>query len=393
MALLGITRPPGEQNPGKYPFVGANYKRLGEQPGFLYNPWSDTYQPDPKAVNQYKDDQGLTQKSPGLLSQMIPLVAATGAIEATKGVGKYIGEKVPNFLPNVTEAAKQEAAKQAASKGGGLLTIGSQAGGELTGSAGADAATAATNAAWNAGADAATNAAAPVATQAVESSPGLMSLGSDTALAAAPEAANGGLFSLGAGFGLPAAAVVGATALGAKSAYDTLRGKSDNSLPGLIGRTSLGIATGGISELARPLLMHKSISEQQDKRWGGLIDQGIKGAAEQKQALDNLGDMAGKMINSQGQKVDWNFNDALQQVKSGQTDQFRGVYGNLKTFGNDWNRYTPDQQNKIVSALANANLYQSKKGDVHITDEDAARKIKDQVLAGTYVTPVAKVGV
>lgn len=129
---------------------------------------------------------------------------------------------------------------------------------------------------------------------------------------------------------------------------------------------------------------HESTSQAQAKRWGELADQGITGAAEQKQALDSMGDKAGTDLVTGGK---WNFDTALNRVKAGSADEFRGVYGNFKTFGNDWSTYTPDQQRAIVSGVANAGLYDSHKGDVTITDEDAARKIKDQVLGVTTPPP------
>ena len=135
-----------------------------------------------------------------------------------------------------------------------------------------------------------------------------------------------------------------------------------------------GAALGGLGE---GLFTHKSTKQYQAERWGNLAKQGIAGAAEQKQALDSLGDMAGKDPIT-GEK--WNFETALNRVKSGQTAEFNGVYGNFKTFGNDWANYSNEQKSQISKAIADAGLYESKKGDVLIKDAEAARKIKDQIL-------------
>jgi len=53
---------------------------------------------------------------------------------------------------------------------------------------------------------------------------------------------------------LPAAAIAATTYLGGKSILDALKGEKDNSLAGKYGRLSAGIATGGLSELARHFL-------------------------------------------------------------------------------------------------------------------------------------------
>jgi hypothetical protein len=86
-----------------------------------------------------------------------------------------------------------------------------------------------------------------------------------------------------------------------------------------------------------------------------------------------------------GQK--WTFENALADAKQ-DPKQFRLVFGNYDTFGNDWSTYTPEQQDAIVSRLANENLYGSKKGDVIITDKARARQIKDEVLSGKTATAV-----
>jgi len=57
-----------------------------------------------------------------------------------------------------------------------------------------------------------------------------------------------------------------------------------------------------------------------------------------------------------------------------------GVYGNLKTFGPDWAKLSFDQQKAVTQGLINAGLYNSSKGEVIITNEEQAKKIKDEVL-------------
>lgn len=57
-----------------------------------------------------------------------------------------------------------------------------------------------------------------------------------------------------------------------------------------------------------------------------------------------------------------------------------GVYGNISTFGPDWAKYTQDQREGITQALINGGLYDSQKGDVVVTDAEAAKKLRDEYL-------------
>ena len=56
------------------------------------------------------------------------------------------------------------------------------------------------------------------------------------------------------------------------------------------------------------------------------------------------------------------------------------MYGNISTFGPDWAKYTQDQREGITQALINGGLYDSQKGDVVVTDAEAAKKLRDEYL-------------
>lgn len=95
--MRGYNPAPGPQEPNKYPFVGPNYKRYGEQPGFFYDPYKDQYFPNPKTRQELLEKQGVVDKPPsppGLAEQLVPIGAAAGALY----VGKGIGEGVPGFF-------------------------------------------------------------------------------------------------------------------------------------------------------------------------------------------------------------------------------------------------------------------------------------------------------
>lgn len=193
---------------------------MGEQAGMVYNPYNDKYFPDPRLVRQQNIDNGFAKKPPSLAQQLAPALIATAGVAAAKGIGDAIPGSISTGL----------------SKIGGLFGLGSPAA-DTTGTA---LATGGGGGAGVAGAG-----------QAGLSAPELVGANYAPVADGVAPLSSGGLFGIGA---LPAAAIAGATYLGGKSAWDMLNGNKDNSIPGMIGRGTLGIATGGLSELARPFL-------------------------------------------------------------------------------------------------------------------------------------------
>lgn len=59
-----------------------------------------------------------------------------------------------------------------------------------------------------------------------------------------------------------------------------------------------------------------------------------------------------------------------------------GVYGNLKTFGPEWAKLSFDDQKKVTQGIIDAGLYNSKKGEVEISDANRALQIRDSILNG-----------
>jgi len=64
-----------------------------------------------------------------------------------------------------------------------------------------------------------------------------------------------------------------------------------------------------------------------------------------------------------------------------------GVYGNLKTFGQDWSNIDQAKRQAVTQGLIDAGLYNSKKGEVEITDSAKARQIYDQIVKGSGYKP------
>lgn len=160
----------------------------------------------------------------------------------------------------------------------------------------------------------------------------------------------------------------------------------------LLGFTPLGWAGLGLAALgggafglgAESLLGHKTTKEYEAERWGGLQENGVNDANAAFQANHPDGDTGVWQTGKYAGKK-WNFTDALDLAKD-DPSQFRLVFGNYQTFGNDWAKYSPAQQDAIVRELINQGLYKSDHGDILITNENKAREIKDQILAGNQTT-------
>lgn len=88
--VQGYNPTPGPKNPSKYPFVGDAYNHYGEQQGYIYDPYSDSYKPDPKAQQSYYEQSGLAdpKKDPSLISQIAPIAGAGIAYGVGQGIAK-----------------------------------------------------------------------------------------------------------------------------------------------------------------------------------------------------------------------------------------------------------------------------------------------------------------
>lgn len=329
--------------PGRIPhptlgFVGPNYQKYGEVEGYRYDPYSDTYKKDPKHLQTI----GLLPKDPeqpSLTDQVLPIAAGLTAAGAAKELG-------PMLITGGKEVL------------GGLLS----GSGAATGTTVADtlgtglASTAAENAAFNAGA--------------TQAGGGL---------------GGGGLLS--AGSLVPGAAVAAGLLAGGKGVKDLLAGKSGtDSWEGLAGRGTLGIATGGLSELARltGLLGHKSTKDYQKERLEKLraTDPGAAAFLETaRQTADANNDtwQDGKYA---GEK--WSFDKAVDLAKDDPT-HFIGTLGNMETFGDQWLGVDEEKQKAVVAELLNQGLYNSDKGDVLISDQSRAREIFDEIMGNNAV--------
>jgi hypothetical protein len=349
-------------------------------PGYVYDPVASAasgrtvFRTNPKqAISQQEEEQRKQDEAEQLqkdqikqqqfnqspLGQIIPVAAGTGGIIAASQFAK----------PGVTAVGMGPNGSVLMSNGS-VLNAGGAAAQGTTGTLAQSAATGATQAA-----------AAPT----VAGAEPLMSAvpegfyGSNAATAAAPEAA-GGILSNAAAMGPgPLAAIAAATYLGGKAGYDMIQGKK----PGLPGRVVLGMATGGLSEVANGLGLfnHKSTREYAKERTDELAgiapeDTGyqsyVSGMRDQYNAPppDPSKPFAGKY-------------GSWDEYKSAglEAGDLTGVYGNIKAFGPEWAGLSQDDRVRVTQGLIDADLYESNKGDVLIRDEAKAKEIRDRILA------------
>lgn len=188
-------------------------------------------------------------------------------------------------------------------------------------------------------------------------------------------------------FYVPAAAAIG-TYLAGKSAYDQVSGKpEDTSAPGRFGRAQLAFTTMGGSEIARALGIGgtdtRLHAKQNTKKLLGVSNdptyqsyvQGMR-AQYNSAPTDPSKPFAGKYAS-------WD-----EYKKAGlQANDLTGVLGNIKTFGSDWTKYSQAQREAITQGVIDAGLYDSKKGEVVITDENAAKGVRDKLLTALSSKP------
>lgn len=181
-------------------------------------------------------------------------------------------------------------------------------------------------------------------------------------------------------FYVPAAAAIG-TYLAGKSAINTINGEpEDKSAQGHAGRLQLAITSGGTSEIARALGIFqpstRTIAKQHTKQLMGAssdsaYQQYVQGMRQQYNAAptDPSKPFAGKYR-------------TFDEYKSAGLDpkDLTGVYGNIKTFGPDWAHLSQDQREQVTQGLIGANLYDSHKGEVVITDPEKAKQIYSTIV-------------
>lgn len=343
---------PGQQNAARYPVaVGPNYQKWGEQQGWVYNPYTDTYHPDPNAQKQLEIEQGLRQpdpKQPGLSDILLPVAG----IGVTYTAANQLGEEIPGLLGGAADKAKD------------IASLGTGATQAQTGLQGANYATSGVT---RGGGGLLGDAAAPGA--AAESAPGAFSLG---------------------GIGSAGNAIL--PAVGALGAYDVLSNDYGPARSGIEGAASgaaigsyfgpagagIGAGIGGGIGLIKGLFGdHKTTKQYEAERTNKLLsksdDPNWKTAVQHFRQIEHPEGDTG-----QG----WNPASVLDQAKQ-DGKVLWGTSAVLDQFGPDWfNKYNEQQREQITQQLAQNDLFENKHGDWHITDSNKANQIADSVLKG-----------
>jgi hypothetical protein len=63
-----------------------------------------------------------------------------------------------------------------------------------------------------------------------------------------------------------------------------------------------------------------------------------------------------------------------------------GVYGNIKAYGPQWASLSEDQRKRITQANIDSGLYNSRKGEVELSDEAKAIENRDRILKEVAAT-------
>lgn len=74
----------------KFPFVGPHYQKMGDEAGYWYDPYTDKYYQNKNTLNGIEKGQGALPKKPSLLSQLLPVLGASGATAAGQGIANSL---------------------------------------------------------------------------------------------------------------------------------------------------------------------------------------------------------------------------------------------------------------------------------------------------------------
>lgn len=366
MARIDNYKPqPGGKNPSKYPFVGANYNLYGEQPGFIYDPYSDGYYADPRARQQQYEAEGLIEKPkepPGLVEQLLPVGLAAGALYAGKGVGETIGSEGIGGLLDLGGSSAPEAAGAAANLGTGTT----QAIGSTVGS--------------NAGVASAANGGTILA---------------DGTIAPVAAEGGGGMLSLG---GIGSAGNVILPAAGAFGAYDLIKndrgpgrgaiqgaasGAAIGSYFGLPG-AGIGAGIGGLLGLGKGLMDHKTTKEYQQERWGNLANSSDPGVA-------NYAKQYQQYLGSDRAKQDGQYENTYEGKKAAGTLKPEDVWGGIgvmEQIGPEWlGKATEEQRRQASQRFIDEDLIRTDKGDMYLKDPARGKQILAEVMGGKPAAP------
>lgn len=369
MAYLDYEPKPGPQDPSKYPMTGKNYAKYGEQQGFVYNPWSDKYYPDPAAQKNWQIQNGLAEAevepktvSPG------QQIASQALLAAAPSIAKAL---TSGLLGSSGAGAAEEGSKS---------TMGSIFSSLLGGGGGS----------------AASNALSPTASElsqlGVSSGSDVIGLTNNSSSGGIPlfgeggsfyntsgMYGNGGMFgsstgpmsisNLGIGNYLGAAG--GAYGVyNATKAQNKTRGITQGAMSGAMAGGSIvpgwGHAIGAVVGGLLGATAHETTKARTNRRFDALGT----GDAAFDQLLSK-----GKQMSLAG-KDTWDLGD---DKAAAPIADMTKAYGVLKAFGPSWSGYSPEQQQNIVKAMVDKDMINSKQGDWLVDDQEGAKALAASV--------------
>lgn len=386
-------RAPGAQRPDLYPTQpGQKYLYWGEQQGWVYDPYNDTYLPDPKQSTQYYEDRGLVEKEPeppGLGEQLAPVAGVVGAGYAAKKIGEGITEGGIGKIPENIGTAYDDFVgfftpdKQAPQASTTLAQTGTDAGSALAGQS----------------------------TAAAPTNPGLMSIepanpyqladgsiveGSTGATETAP-----GMFDL-SGVGqagnllLPTAGAYGFYDLYANDRFGDTRGVAQGAASGAAMGSYFGpwgTAIGGVVGGAFGAFGggHKGTDQYRAERWGNAREKAATDA--DRQAVEHFYQIAEAGAKNQTFEAgplagrEWNWED----IKGlGKGEDIWGANAFFDAFP-DWiSGFSEDQRRQIAQAALDQNLLASDNGSIVPRDKAALQQVAAQVKSGEYVPIISE---
>lgn len=379
----------GQQQVGKYPYVGPAYQKYGEQPGWTYSPRDDKYYRDSASreqLDEYEQSQGLKEKAPkapGLLDSVAPVAGTLGAIY----LGKTLGTEAIPFVKDVFSSGTSSAAPAAAQNTPGLLSAAEPATSTITSSGATGVQTLADGSTLMSDGS--------IVPAGAESTIG-STLGTVAGVAGAAKGAydvskgwdkggegvRSGLTTMGASLGSLGAGPLGAAAgaaVGNTIGYG-FQGDGVKNDAALVAMGPPGWSLLAAKKLG--LKPHVSTRQKASSRTQGLLGASddanyqnyVKGMREQYQSAptDPTKPFAGKYAS-------WD-----DYVKGGlEASNLTGVYGNIKTYGPRWANLTEEQRQAVTQENINSGLYYSDKGDVLINDEAKALENLNKVAPET----------
>lgn len=204
-------------------------------------------------------------------------------------------------------------------------------------------------------------------------------IGSSGAAQSGLGAIGGNFASMGIG---PQAGIIAGAILTAKGAKDLYEDNKTKGLTGWGGRAQLGIATGGLSEVARALGVfgHKSTRDVAKGHTNSLMSQSPEDSKWQSY-VSGMRDQFNSAPPDPSKPFAGKYGSWDEYKKAGlDAADLTGVYGNLKAYGPQYAGLTFDQQKALTQKNIDAGNYSSKKGEVVINDEAKAKSFLDELL-------------